>query len=70
VELPGYVASETSDEISIKLMGGITEKHKKSDIAEKKPYGKSLMTEGLPQAMGQQKFVDLVEYLTTLKKKN
>ncbi|HZK64634.1 MAG TPA: PVC-type heme-binding CxxCH protein [Puia sp.] len=70
VELLGYVASETSDEISIKLMGGITEKHKKSDIAEKKPYGKSLMTEGLPQAMGQQKFVDLVEYLTTLKKKN
>ncbi|MDP4211772.1 MAG: c-type cytochrome [Bacteroidota bacterium] len=70
VQLLGYVASQTNDEISIKLMGGITEKHKKTDIAEKKPYRRSLMTEGLPQAMGQQKFVDLVEYLTTLKKKN
>lgn len=70
VQLLGYVASETADEVSIKLIGGITEKHKKAEIAEKKPYGRSLMTEGLPEAMGQQKFVDLVEYLSTLKKKN
>jgi putative heme-binding domain-containing protein len=70
VQLLGYVTSETSDEVSIKMIGGITEKHKKSEIAEKKPYGRSLMTEGLPEAMGQQKFVDLVEYLSTLKKKD
>jgi putative membrane-bound dehydrogenase-like protein len=70
VQLLGYVASETSDEVSIKMIGGITEKHKKTEITEKKPYGRSLMTEGLPEAMGQEKFVDLVEYLGTLKKKN
>jgi putative membrane-bound dehydrogenase-like protein len=69
-QLLGYVSSETADELSIRMIGGITEKHPKTEIVEKKPYGRSLMTEGLPEAMGQQKFVDLVEYLSTLKKKN
>ncbi|MDR3711577.1 MAG: c-type cytochrome [Puia sp.] len=68
-QLVGYIASQTNEEISIKTIGGQVEKHKKSEITEKKDYGKSLMTEGLPQAMGQEKFVDLVEYLSTLKKK-
>jgi putative membrane-bound dehydrogenase-like protein len=67
--LVGYIESQTTDEITIKMIGGQSEKHKKTDIVEKKDYGKSLMTEGLPQAMGQQKFIDLVEYLSTLKKK-
>ena len=67
--LLGYIASQTADEITIKMIGGQSEKHKKSEIVSKKDYGKSLMTEGLPQAMGQGKFVELVEYLSTLKKK-
>jgi putative heme-binding domain-containing protein len=67
--LLGYVESQTDDEITIKMIGGQSEKHKKSEILEKKDYGQSLMPEGLPQAMGQQKFVDLVEYLSALKKK-
>ena len=70
MQVLGYIASETSDEVSIKKIGGLTEKHLKTEIADKKPYGKSLMTEGLPQAMGQQKLVDLVEFLRTLKKAN
>ncbi len=68
-QLVGYIASQTEDEITVRMIGGQTEKIKKTDIAEKKEYGKSLMTEGLPQAMGQQKFVDLLEYLSTCKKK-
>ena len=67
--LLGYVESQTEDEITIKMIGGQSEKHKKSEVLEKKDYGRSLMPEGLPQAMGQQKFVDLVEYLSALKKK-
>ena len=66
----GYIESQTADQISIKMIGGHTIKHKKSDILSKTPYGKSLMTEGLPEAMGQKKFVDLVAYLSTLKRKD
>ncbi|MBS1666065.1 MAG: c-type cytochrome [Bacteroidetes bacterium] len=65
----GYILSQTTDEITVKMIGGQSQNIKKSDIVEKKDYGKSLMTEGLSQAMGQQKLVDLVAYLTTLKKK-
>ena len=67
--LVGYVESQTEDDITIKMIGGQSEKHKKKEILEKKEYGRSLMPEGLPQSMGQPKFVDLVEYLSTLKKK-
>ena len=68
-QLIGYVASQSGGEITVKMMGGQTRKIPVTQIAQKKEYGKSLMTEGLPQAMGQQKLVDLVEYLSTLKKK-
>jgi putative heme-binding domain-containing protein len=67
--LVGYVQSQTENDVTIKMIGGQTEKHSKVEILEKKGYGKSLMTEGLPGAMGQQKFVDLVSWLSTLKKK-
>ena len=67
--LVGYVQSQTEDDVTIKMIGGQTEKHSKADILVKKDYGKSLMTEGLPGAMGQQKLVDLVSWLSTLKKK-
>ena len=66
----GYIASQTADELSVKMIGGQITKIMKSDITEQKEYGKSLMTEGLPQAMGQTKLVDLVEYLSTLKRKD
>jgi putative heme-binding domain-containing protein len=69
-QLLGYIASQTEDEITIKMVGGQSQKLKKSEIQERRDYGKSLMTEGLPQGMGQDKFVDLLEYLATLKKKN
>ncbi len=69
-QLLGYISSQTTDEITIKMIGGQSEKHKRSEIAEKKDYGKSLMTEGLPQAMGQQSFANLIAYLATLKKKS
>jgi putative heme-binding domain-containing protein len=68
-QLTGYIASQTENEITIKMPGGQSQTYKKAGIVNKTDYGKSLMTEGLPQAMGQQKFVDLVEYLSTLKTK-
>lgn len=69
-QLLGYISSKTNDEITIKMIGGAEEKHAKSDIVEQKAYDKSLMPEGLAQGMGEKDLVNLVEYLTTLKKKN
>ncbi len=66
--LSGYIASQTEDEISIKMIGGIIEKYKKSDILSKTVYDQSLMPEGLGEGMGAQQLVNVVAYLTTLKR--
>ena len=64
----GYVASETKDEVEIKSPGGTVSKQKKSNIVSKKDYGHSLMPTGLAETMGKDKLVDLVEWLSNLKK--
>ena len=65
----GYIASQTEEEISIKMIGGIIEKYKKSDIVSKTLYDQSLMPQGLAEGMGTQQLVDIVEYLSGLKRK-
>lgn len=65
----GYVASQTEDEISIKMIGGIVEKYRKADIVSKTKYDQSLMPEGLAEGMGAQQLVNVVAYLEQLKKK-
>ncbi|HRP55875.1 PVC-type heme-binding CxxCH protein [Agriterribacter sp.] len=65
----GYIASQTEDEISIKMIGGIIEKYKKSDIVSKTLYDQSLMPQGLAEGMGAQQLVNIVEYLSGLKRK-
>lgn len=65
----GYIASQTEDEISIKMIGGIIEKYKKSDIVSKTIYDQSLMPQGLAEGMGTQQLVNIVEYLSGLKRK-
>ena len=64
----GYVASETKDEVEIKTPGGAINKQKKSNIVSKKEYGHSLMPTGLAEGIGEEKLVDLVAWLSTLKK--
>jgi putative heme-binding domain-containing protein len=64
----GFVAGETATELSLKVPGGVVVKVGKPDVAEKKPLGMSLMTPGLAAAMSEGELVDLVEYLTTLRK--
>ncbi len=63
----GYIASETEDEIQLKKMGGITTPIAKSDIASREELEGSLMT-NLSGTMTEQELVDLVEYLSSLKK--
>ncbi|MSU60830.1 MAG: c-type cytochrome [Pedosphaera sp.] len=64
----GLIASETESEVAIKSAGGILTRYKKSDIAKREKLATSTMPSGLQQAMTTQQLVDLVEYLSTLKK--
>ncbi len=68
-EITGYIASQTEDEISIKTIGGAVEKRKKNDIVTKTAFKQSLMPEGLGEGMGEKQLVNLVEYLSGLRKK-
>jgi putative membrane-bound dehydrogenase-like protein len=68
-QLLGYVTSDTKDDLSIKSIGGAVTKVKKTDIVSKKAYEHSLMPTGLVSGMKQQQVVDLIEYLSGLKKK-
>jgi len=65
----GIITSETEADLELKMMGGMVNSFKKSDIIEKKKMDKSLMP-SLHASMNEQELVDLVEYLTTLKKSN
>lgn len=64
----GYIASQTDEEIDVRMAGGQGVKLKKTNIASRKAYEHSLMPTGLATAMSQQELVDLVEYLAALKK--
>jgi putative heme-binding domain-containing protein len=68
-EAVGIITSESPDEIVLKAQTGISTHYKKSDIAKRTKSNLSIMPSGLQQTMSQQDFVDLVEYLSSLKKK-
>jgi putative membrane-bound dehydrogenase-like protein len=67
-ELIGYMASETQDTYVLRVMGGVNMKVGKGDVASRTKMDVSLMTPGLQQTMTEQEFVDLVEFLSSLKK--
>ena len=67
-ELYGIISSETTDELTIKDARAIATRVKKSDIARRQQSKISIMPAGLQQNMSAQDLVDLVEYLSSLKK--
>jgi putative heme-binding domain-containing protein len=69
-EALGLIVSETPDELAVKVVGGIVKRFKKSEIKSRVQQKLSIMPAGLQQTMSTQDLVDLVEYLTTLKKAN
>jgi len=69
-EAYGLIASETADEIAVKSVGGIITRHKKSNVASRQKSTLSIMPAGLEAGMTAQELVDLVEYLSELKKPN
>lgn len=64
----GIIVSETAEEITIKDTKAIPTRIKKSEIAKRQQMKTSIMPAGLQQTMSTQELVDLVEYLSRLKK--
>ena len=67
-EAYGIIVSETADDLTIKDAKAIPTRIKKSDIAKRQQMKLSMMPTGLQQTMSTQDLVDLVEYLSSLKK--
>jgi putative heme-binding domain-containing protein len=67
-EAYGIIVSDTADEVVLKDAKAIATHIKKSDIAQRRQMKLSLMPAGLQQTMSTQDLVDLVEYLSSLKK--
>jgi putative heme-binding domain-containing protein len=64
----GIKASDTPEEVAIKDANGIITRYKKSEIASMRQAKTSIMPTGLQQTISTQEFVDLIEYLSSLKK--
>jgi putative heme-binding domain-containing protein len=65
----GIVLSETNEQIVVKTADAIAVTLAKSEIEESKKLKSSLMPNNLQALMTAQELIDVVEYLTTLKKK-
>jgi putative heme-binding domain-containing protein len=67
--LMGIITSRTETEIELKFPGGITQRINKNNIKTIISIAESLMPEGLHENMTKQELADIIEYLSTLKKK-
>ncbi len=67
-ELMGFIASQTETDLTLKMPGGVAQKLDKQSIASRTALPTSLMPPGLQAAISEQELIDLVEYLTTLRK--
>jgi putative heme-binding domain-containing protein len=67
-EAYGLIVSETAEELALKDLKGIVTRYKKTEITKRQQSKLSIMPTGLQQTMSAQELVDLVEYLSSLKK--
>jgi putative heme-binding domain-containing protein len=65
----GIIESETDDEIFVKGPTGAVTKHAKANVKSRAQQPVSLMPPGLHLTMKEAELVDLIEYLSSLKKK-
>ena len=61
------IVTESDEELTIRMVGGVTQKVKKSDVVKREKMKASLMPEGLHLAMSEKELVNLVEFLSGLK---
>lgn len=67
-EVFGLIVSDAEDEVEVKQQGGQSQRIKKADIATREKQPLSIMPAGLHQSLTPQEFVDLIAYLSSLKK--
>jgi putative heme-binding domain-containing protein len=67
-EAYGLIVSETGDEVTLKAVGGVVTRYRKSDITKRVKQKLSIMPAGLAKTVSIQELVDLVEYLSSLKR--
>ncbi len=63
----GFIVSETPEVLNLKIAGGLTQAIKKSDISKRDTVKQSSMPEGLAAGMSPTEFIDIVEFLNSLK---
>ncbi len=63
----GFISQETDDEITLLMPEGKTRQIKKDDIVEQKTALQSSMPENLGGTIAPSEFLDLIDYLSTLK---
>lgn len=62
------IVEETEEDLTVKMIGGASRSTPKSEVASKKKLDQSLMYPGLHLVMTPGELVDLVDYLSSLKK--
>ena len=67
-ELYGLVLGETAESISVKTQGGIVREVGREEIQARRRMSTSMMPAGLQLTMSTEELVDLVEYLSQLRK--
>ena len=68
--LSGILVSQTDDAVELKTAEGIVHKLKRNDLEALQKLPTSLMPADLQKQLQAQDLIDIVEYLTTLKKQN
>lgn len=64
----GLIVSDAAEELAVKQITGVVARFKKSEVKRRKQSSLSIMPAGLQAAMSEQDLVDLVEFLSSLKK--
>ena len=67
--MTGIISSKTETDLQMKFPGGLVQNYKTANVISTKKIDSSMMPSGLQEAMTTPELVDLVTYLTTLKKK-
>lgn len=67
--IQGIVSNKTETDLTLKFPGGTSQNYKMSQVVSMKKMDESMMTAGLHEYMTQTDLVDLIEYLSSLKKK-
>lgn len=62
----GYITSSTDEGVTLMMMGGIEKAISRKDIQQMDMQEQSLMTADLHRVIGEEKLMDLVEYLESL----